>query len=179
MKSALLIIFSIIFFIVLVGLIFNHYFPSGGTVTEGQLWSSKKYGNQYLVSIKNQSELVAALTDFVEQQHITAGTISGIGAVNHAVLRFFDPSTKKYVDETFNGQMEITNLSGNISTKDGKEYLHLHVTLGNNQYQGLAGHLLSATISGAGEFWVASIPGAKVERTYHPEIGLNFYDFKK
>ena len=75
--------------------------------------------------------------------------------------------------------MEITNLSGNISTKDGKEYLHLHVTLGNGKYQGIAGHLLSAVINGAGEFVVEDFPGGRLERTYDPEVGLNFYDFKK
>lgn len=150
-----------------------------GIVTTGKNWESKRFGNTYIVSIKNRSELVEALTDFVKAQKITTGYISGLGAVNSATLRFFDPQTKQYVDKTFNGQMEVTNLTGNISTKDGQEYLHLHITLGNDNYNALAGHLLAATLNGAGEFVVETLPGAKTERTFNEEIGLNFYDFNK
>ena len=148
-------------------------------VYEGKEWTARQFGDRYVVSIRNRAELAEALADFAAQRGITAGAVYGIGAVDRATLRFFNPETKKYVDKTFDGQMEITNLSGNISTKDGKEYLHLHVTLGNSKYQGIAGHLLSAVINGAGEFVVEDFPGARLERTYDPEVGLNFYDFKK
>lgn len=148
-------------------------------ILSGENWTAKQTGNAYVVSIANHAELVAALTDFVRQNRIRAGDVRGIGAVDSATLRFFNPATKKYVDKTFNGQMEITNLTGNISTMDGKEYLHLHITLGDNEYRALAGHLLSAEISGAGEFIVTKIPGTVLERTFSPEVGLNFYDFNK
>jgi len=42
------------------------------------------------------------------EQDIKAGTIVGMGAVNEATLRFFDPATKEFVDKTFSEQMEIT-----------------------------------------------------------------------
>jgi len=138
----------------------------------------KQLGNRYAVSIKNRSEIVKALTDFSTDQKITAGTIYGLGAINKVTLRFFNPVTKKYVDKTFQEQMEITNLTGNISTMDGKTYLHLHITVGRSDYTALAGHLLSATLNGAGEFVVEKF-GGKVERTFNPEVGLNFYDFDK
>jgi predicted DNA-binding protein with PD1-like motif len=38
----------------------------------------------------------------VEDHDIKAGTISGSGAVNEAILRFLDPTTKEFVDKTFN-----------------------------------------------------------------------------
>ncbi len=153
--------------------------PSRGEVLQGSGWTAKKFGDKYFLSIANRSELVAAVNDFVRAQKLTAGNITGIGAVNAVTLRFFDPQTKQYVDKSFNGQMEITNLSGNISTMDGKEYVHLHITLGDKNYQALAGHLLSADINGAGELFIEALPAARVERSYNPEIGLNFYDFAK
>lgn len=171
-------ILCIILLAVIAGFAAGRYFKTPRT-QKGDDWESRKFGDTYIVSVKNHKELVSALTDFVKNERITAGTISGIGAVNRAVLRFFDPATKQYVDKTFEGQMEITNLTGNISTMDGKEYLHLHITLGNSAYQGIAGHLLSADISGAGEFSVQPFPFARLERTFSPEVGLNFYDFDK
>ncbi len=143
-----------------------------------EMYKCKQIGNKYIVSVNNMEDIVEALTAFCKEKEIKSGTITGLGAINEATLRFFNPQTKKYVDKTFNEQMEVTNLTGNVSTMDGKTYLHLHVTLGKSDYTALAGHLLSARLNGAGEFVVEDF-GEKVERTYDPAIGLNFYDFEK
>jgi len=42
----------------------------------------------------------------------------------------------------------------------------------------LAGHLLAATLNGAGEFVVENY-GEQVKRVYNPDLGLNIYDFEK
>ncbi|MBL7736940.1 MAG: hypothetical protein JNL51_15895 [Chitinophagaceae bacterium] len=86
------------------------------------------------------------------------------------------PVTKKYVDKTFSEQMEISNLSGNISEVQGK--LMLHVTLGRRDYTALADQLLDASIRGAGEFFVYSV-NSKVIKVKNEAVGLNFYDFEK
>ena len=74
--------------------------------------------------------------------------------------------------------MEISNLTGNISSMDGQVYLHLHITVGRSDYSALAGHLLSATLNGAGEFVVEDY-GEQVSRVYNPDLGLNIYDFER
>ena len=132
-------------------------------------------GGRHVVSISNHQEIVSALMAFCREKHITSGIIGGLGAINQLTLRFFDPTTKQFVDKEYHEQMEIANLTGNISTKDGEIYLHLHVTAGRSDYSAVAGHLLSATISGAGEFVVEDYD-AIVERAFDPEIGLNVYD---
>lgn len=133
---------------------------------------------KYVVSVGNGEELMSALTDFCRERAITLGTLSGIGAINEMTLRFFDPTTKRYEDRKFEEQMEIANLTGNVSTLDGETYLHVHVTLGRSDYSALAGHLLSARIHGAGEFVVEDL-GGRLDRTYSDEVGLNLYDFQK
>ena len=145
-------------------------------VLSGTLWTAKKVDNTFIVSVKDRSSVLEALTDFVTSQKIEAGQITGIGATNEATLRFFNPETKKYVDKKFSEQMEISNLSGNISVVEGKPMLHLHITLGRSDYSALAGHLLDAKIRGAGEFFVYPISG-KVEKVKNEEVGLNFYNF--
>ncbi|WP_346727881.1 PPC domain-containing DNA-binding protein [Cellulophaga sp. E16_2] len=116
------------------------------------------------------------MTAFVTEHDIKAGTITGLGAVNEATLRIRDPATKKFVDKIFTEQMEITNITGNISQQNDKHYIHIHVTLGRYDYTALAGHLLTAKINGAGEFVIESFDGT-VNRYSDEETGLNLYDF--
>ena len=140
------------------------------------MYSYKKSGYRFIVSLDNHVEIFSALTAFCRDMGIKSGSISGIGALNGMTLRFFDPSTKKYVDKELNEQMEIANLSGNVSTLEGEVYLHLHIVAGRRDYPALAGHLLSATLNGAGEFFVED-HGTVAERVHDPELGLNVYKF--
>src|SRR6185437_11560108 len=116
---------------------------------KGNHWTAKSVEGAYIVSIKDRASILGALTDFITSQKIQAGQITGIGATNEATLRFFDPASKKYVDKTFNEQMEISNLSG---------------------------HLLDAKIRGAAEFFVYPI-NSKVVKVKNEDVGLYFYDF--
>jgi len=145
---------------------------------KGKHWSVRKVGHIYIVSLTNHSNIVEALTDFIQNQNIQAGEVTGIGAVSEATLRFFNPSTKKYVDKTFKEQMEVTNISGNISEIEGKPTLHLHITLGREDYTALAGHLLEAKIQGAAEFIFYPL-NTRVVKIKNEEIGINLYDFEK
>ncbi|MEJ5051948.1 PPC domain-containing DNA-binding protein [Chryseobacterium culicis] len=142
----------------------------------GNHWKAQKVNKDtYLISINDKAEIVAAFTDFCQKKAIKSGRITGLGAVNRAELRFFNPQTKKYVDKTYKEQMEVVNLTGNIAQKDGQLYLHIHVSLGNDQYQGISGHLLTADIRGAGEFYITE-DAVVINRKFSDEIGLNLYD---
>lgn len=132
---------------------------------------------KYVLSIDNHQEIMAALAAFCQSQHILAGSITGIGAISEATFRFLDPATKKYVDKTFEEQMEITNLTGNISAKEGEVYLHVHLSCSRRDYSCVGGHLLSARINGACELLVEAWPGAALGRRPDAETGLNLYEF--
>lgn len=147
-------------------------------IFKGNNWMAKKVDTIYIVSVKDRSSIVETLTDFVKSQKIQSGEITGIGAVSEATLRFFVPSTKNYVDKTFNEQMEASNISGNVSEIDGQPLLHLHITLGRQDYTALAGHLLDAKIRGAGEFIFYPLD-TKMVKVKDGEVGINFYDFEK
>ena len=131
----------------------------------------------FILSLDNHVEIVEALTAFCLEKEILAGTVSGLGAVSEATFRFLDPGTLKYVDRTFAEQMEITNLTGNISQKDGKPYLHIHLTAGRRDYTCIGGHLLCARINGACELVLQAWPGVLAGRRADPSTGLNMYKF--
>jgi len=169
---------AVTLFTLLIIFVHKNYLFNYGKFSSGKTWEAKQYGNKYIIRLKNHAEIVEAFTDFAEQNKIKVATISGLGAVNSATLRCFNPETKQYINKTFDEQMEISNLTGDISEKDGKPYLHIHATFGTVNYSAYAGHLLSATINGTGEFIVESIPRGKVGRTKDPENGLYVYDLK-
>lgn len=138
------------------------------------MYKYKQSGNTYILSLDNHVEVTEALAAFCEEKNIQSGRIDGIGAICEATFRFLDPATKKYVDKTFAEQMEITALVGNVSRKDGKVYLHIHVTASRRDYSCIGGHLLTARINGACELFVTDL-GVEVGRYLDTETGLNLY----
>lgn len=159
-------------------LLFNLMALETNAQETSKMYTYKQIGNKYIISVSTGEEIVKALNLFCEERKIKSGNITGLGAINEVTLRFFNPETKKYIDKTFREQMEISNLTGNISTMNGKPYLHIHITVGRADYSSRAGHLLSAVLNGAGEFVVEDL-GEDIERTYNPTLGLNCYDFSK
>ena len=136
-----------------------------------------EWNERYVLSIDNHQEIMEALAHFCKKMKIKAGEISGIGAISEATFRFLDPATKQYVDKTFAEQMEITNLTGNISAKDGQPYLHVHLTCSRRDYTCVGGHLLNARINGACELIVTDFGLTTLGRRADQETGLNLYDF--
>lgn len=86
--------------------------------------------------------------------------------------------TKRYLSNTFKGIYEILSLTGTLTTKEGKPYLHVHFAAGDEQGQVVGGHLNRATISATAEIIVRTIEG-RVERHFNDEIGLNLFSFGK
>ena len=149
--------------------------------------------NKYIVSLDNHVSLIEALTAFCEERGILSGSIHGLGAVSSATFRFLNPATKAYVDRTFDEQMELTCIEGNISRKGGaadrttpaadgsvpaagigQVYLHVHVTASRSDYSCIGGHLLDCRINGACELFVEDL-GLPVGRHLDPSTGLNLY----
>lgn len=132
---------------------------------------------RYILSLDNHVSIQEALTAFCKEKQIYCGKISGLGAINSATFRFLDPATKQYVDKTFEEQMEITNLTGNISSKDNQVYLHIHITASRRDYTCIGGHLLDARINGACELFVEDYYLTSAGRRADEETGLNMYKF--
>ena len=134
-------------------------------------------GKRYILSVDNHEEIAAAVAEFCREKDIRSGIVGGIAAISQATFRFLDPAIKQYVDKTFDEQMEITCLTGNISRKEGEPYLHLHVTASRRDYTCIGGHLLTARVNGACELFVEDYSLDGIGRKYDPETGLNLYDF--
>ena len=121
------------------------------------------------------SDLLETLTQLVQKENITLGRVQAIGATTHAVVAFYDQNTKKYNPLEFSGGMEILNLSGNVSMRDGKPFVHVHVTLGDPEGKTFGGHLLSGTKLFACEVTIDEFEGEALVRGYDDKTGLHLW----
>lgn len=137
----------------------------------------RKFGNDYIVRIDRGEEILESLAKVCNAEHILLGTLTGLGAVGEVTLGVFNRDIFAYEKKDFVGDMEIASCSGNISTMDGQNYLHVHMTVGNPM-TGLCqgGHLNRAVVSLTGEFHIHAIQG-EVDRKYSDQVGLNLYRF--
>jgi uncharacterized protein len=135
----------------------------------------KRYGSTIAIRVDRGEEIVSSLKQVCEQEQVKCGSITGLGAVGHAVLGLYRVAEKKYFSNTFDGEMELTSLTGNVSEKDGEIYLHFHATVAKADGTVLGGHLSEAVVSGTGEIFLQVIDGRLGRRT-DPETGLNLFD---
>jgi len=121
------------------------------------------------------SDLHEALTQIVQKENIRLGRISGIGATTHAVVAFYDQNTQKYDPLEFPGGMEILNLQGNVSIRDGKPFVHVHLILSDAKGNVFGGHLLQGTKLFACEVTVDEFEGSDLAREQDQETGLHLW----
>lgn len=135
-----------------------------------------KAKDKYVIRIDKGEEVVESLNKFIKEKDVKSGSITGIGAAGLIEAGLFNTKTKIYDSKTFEGDYEITNFSGNITTMNGKHYLHLHITFADKELRAYGGHLNKAVISGACEIVVDEID-ATIERKLDEEIKLNILKF--
>lgn len=137
----------------------------------------KKMGDTVVVRVSRGEELVSSLMNVCVKEKIYCAEITGLGAADHVVVGLYRVAEKKYLSNTFDGEMEITSLIGNVSEKDGKPYLHFHATFAMPDGKVIGGHLNEARISGTGEIFIRMVNG-RLGRLNDPVTGLNLFDFK-
>ena len=137
----------------------------------------RKFGDTYVVRLDRGEEIIASLTELCAKENIVLGSIEGLGAADHVVVGLYNVGKKEYHKTEFNGPMEITVLTGNVSRKDGEVYLHIHINLCDEQMRLLGGHLTECRISATCDLFVRSIPGQVNRRFDADDVGLNLYEF--
>ena len=64
---------------------------------EKNMYSYKKIGNKYIVSINNHTEIVKALNAFCKEKGILSGSINGIGAIGELTHPFLQSRRQKAI----------------------------------------------------------------------------------
>ena len=128
-----------------------------------------------VIRLDRGEEVVTSIENACQKSCVRLGTVSAIGAVDHAVVGLYRVEEQEYHSNTFDMPLEIVGLTGNVTTKEGKVYLHLHAALADETGRVVGGHLNEARVSATCEIFIRRLEG-EVERVLDPSIGLNVLD---
>ena len=137
----------------------------------------RQFGDTYVLRLDRGEEVIRSLAAFCKKENVRLGMIEGLGASDYAVVGLYNVEEKQYHKQIFDGAMEITSLVGNISEKDGENYLHCHINLCREDMTVVGGHLNECRISATCELFVRKLDGVVERRLDADGTGLNLYQF--
>jgi len=126
----------------------------------------------FMGKLDHGSDLLEEITAICQKEDIRLGRIEALGAVKRACLGFYDQQSREYQFLELNEPLEITNLVGNVSLKDGNPIVHAHITLADESGKAYGGHLAPGTIVFACELSLECFDGPFFERNFDHETGL-------
>ena len=136
----------------------------------------RRFGDTYVVRMDRGEEILAQLTVLCEKEDIHLAQVDALGAVDHVVVSIYDVPNKVFFKKEFNEPMEISNLCGSVTRKDGQVYIHLHATVCDKDLIAHGGHANELRVAATCEMFVRTVPG-EVSRRLDENIGLNMFKF--
>jgi predicted DNA-binding protein with PD1-like motif len=133
----------------------------------------------FMGKLAHGADLLEEITNICVDQDICLGHVEALGAVKKARLGYYNQQDHVYHFYDLNQTLEITNLTGNISIKDGAPVVHAHVTLSDKDGHAYGGHLAPGTIVFACEVTIQILDGPKFERGFDQETGLPLWKINK
>ena len=128
---------------------------------------------EYVARLEHGRDWRGQIEDFAAEEGIDAAFFFGLGAVQDAVLYFYDQDTQEYEAIEFDEPFEVTPAVGNISWLDDAQFAHTHVALSREDGSTVAGHLDSATTF-AGELYVREFD-TRLEREHDDVTDLDLW----
>ena len=125
----------------------------------------------YLLVFHAGQEVMDGLLAFARKQTLVAGHLTGIGAISHAVIGYFDPQKKAYLRTPEKEQAEVLSLTGNLALYNNEPFFHVHVALGLRDGSARGGHLFAMTVRPTVEL-VLTASSRPVRRKIDSETGL-------
>lgn len=108
----------------------------------------------YFLRLDVGEEVLTSLTKFLVENNLTGASISGIGAVKHTEIGYFDLPRREYLKKIFDEEMELISFNANFAWSQETPIIHAHATISGPDYLAYSGHLFRAQIAITGEFFV-------------------------
>ena len=104
-------------------------------------------------------EVVGAVERFAREAGIEGAHFTGIGALERAVLGYWDWESREYERIPVDEQVEVLSLSGNVALAPTEGIrVHAHVVVGTRDGTARGGHLLEAHVRPTLEVVVTETP---------------------
>ena len=130
----------------------------------------------FMGRIHHQADLIGALTEVARVNGIQAGAIQVMGALQRAKVGFYDQWHKTYRELPFARPMEVVSGTGNISLRDGNPFVHLHLSLSDEEGKVFGGHAMEGCTVFAAEYVIMPLPGAAPVRVFDETTGLYLWE---
>ena len=102
-------------------------------------------GKAAFVRLDRGADMLQELNEAAAKLGVEAGTVQAIGAVTELSVGYFDQERKEYRTTSVPSSFEISSGIGNVSIKEGKPFVHLHVVATGPDGAALGGHLMEGT----------------------------------
>jgi len=100
----------------------------------------------HMFRIPEGKDLLGFLSKYVLEKEISSGIVFAIGSVKNPIVGYFNEEKERYEEIPLKGTYELLSALGNISLKDGKPFIHLHVVLSDSSGKCYGGHLIKAEV---------------------------------
>jgi len=133
-------------------------------------------GRVIVAKIEPNEDLFDAIKELIKKHKIKSGLINVIGALKQFTIGYFDIEKKKYNFKTFDEDIELISCMGNIAFKDNEPIIHLHVSVGKDDYSIIGGHLSQpSVVSITAEVYIYEI-NQTLTRANDPLFNLSLLD---
>lgn len=125
-----------------------------------------------LYSFKAGAKVPDDILAIAKREKIPTARVEAIGGVKELKLAYFNHESKKYEEHGYHEFLEVTSLLGNITTKEGIPFLHIHGNFGRRDQSVIGGHIMSASVFPILEVVITPTEN-KALRRFDDELGLN------
>lgn len=125
----------------------------------------------FILALHKGEDLFPSIIACAKTIGLRSATINGIGALLSASIAYYYETTKTYDTQKFEEPFELLSLHGSLSTVENEYFLHLHGTLGRNDFSVIGGHFMQAIVGPSVELAVTPL-SAPIYRKYDADIGL-------
>lgn len=129
-------------------------------------------GKAAFVRLERGSDLLTSLNEAAAELGLQGATLQVVGAVEALKVAYYRQDTKEYETHEFDAPHEISGGVGNVSLKDGKPFVHIHVTGSGADGRAVAGHLVEGTRVFLIEAYFRDLGGAAPVREQEDDLGL-------
>lgn len=126
----------------------------------------------FLALLPKGADLLESITNEFKSRSVRKAGFSLIGALDKAVMGYYDPVARVYNYREFAGPLEIVSCIGNVSEKDGEIFVHAHIVVSGDDFLCYGGHLAAGCPIFAAELIASQIPGAAPKRGFDEPTGL-------
>jgi predicted DNA-binding protein with PD1-like motif len=131
-------------------------------------------GKAAFVSLERGENLLEGLNAAVEALGLEAATLQVIGGLERATVGYFDPATKQYLP-TSTGHVEVSAGLGNVSIRDARPFIHLHLVLSAPDGSTVGGHAMEGCRAFVVEAYFRKLDGPPPVRQETPGMGLKVW----